>query len=108
MEGLYFDGELRLRDDLPMPSPAPGEALIKVLAAGICNTDLEIVKGYMDFSGVLGHEFVGVVEAVGANVADFHPGDVVSNIIPFDQIVDFFDHFEENRRKYLKILLKIG
>ncbi len=61
MEGLYFDGELRLRDDLPMPSPAPGEALIKVLAAGICNTDLEIVKGYMDFSGVLGHEFVGVV-----------------------------------------------
>jgi threonine dehydrogenase-like Zn-dependent dehydrogenase len=62
MLGLYFDGELQLRDDLPVPEPGPGEALIKVIAAGICHTDLEIVKGYMDFRGVLGHEFVGVVE----------------------------------------------
>ncbi len=62
MLGLYYDGSLSLRDDLPVPRPAPGEALIKVLAAGICNTDLEIVKGYMEFEGVLGHEFVGVVE----------------------------------------------
>ncbi|WP_243309968.1 MDR/zinc-dependent alcohol dehydrogenase-like family protein [Fundidesulfovibrio agrisoli] len=45
------------------PAPAPGEALVRVLLAGICNTDLEILKGYMSFSGILGHEFVGVVEA---------------------------------------------
>ena len=39
----------------------PGEALIRVRAAGICNTDLEITKGYKGFAGVLGHEFVGEV-----------------------------------------------
>src|SRR5437764_13481239 len=38
--------------------------MIRVLLAGICNTDLEIVRGYMAFEGVLGHEFVGIVEAV--------------------------------------------
>ncbi len=45
----------------PDPLPPPGEALIKVRLAGICNTDLELVAGYMDFAGVLGHEFVGEV-----------------------------------------------
>jgi len=41
-----------------------GEALIRVLLAGICNTDLEITRGYMAFQGVPGHEFVGIAEAV--------------------------------------------
>lgn len=45
-----------------MPRPGQGEALIKVLTAGICNTDIELVRGYMGFKGVLGHEFVGIVE----------------------------------------------
>ncbi len=62
MLGLYFDGRLQLLDDLPVPEPGPGEALIKVMAAGICHTDKEIIKGYMDFKGIPGHEFVGVVE----------------------------------------------
>ena len=48
--------------DLPVPH-ALNEALIRVTLAGICNTDLEIAKGYMNFFGVPGHEFVGVVEA---------------------------------------------
>lgn len=52
-----------LRDDVPRPQPAPGEALIRILVAGVCSTDLEIVKGYAGFTGVLGHEFVGVVDA---------------------------------------------
>ncbi len=47
----------------PRPSPGPAEALIRVSLAGICSTDLELVKGYAGFEGVLGHEFVGVVEA---------------------------------------------
>ncbi|HEY3579218.1 MAG TPA: alcohol dehydrogenase catalytic domain-containing protein, partial [Pyrinomonadaceae bacterium] len=41
----------------------PDEALVRVLLSGICNTDLEIARGYAGFSGTIGHEFVGVVEA---------------------------------------------
>ncbi len=44
-----------------MPIPSKDEALIRIRMAGICNTDLEILKGYMQFSGVPGHEFVGDV-----------------------------------------------
>ena len=62
MKALVFDnGELSLKQ-VPDPVSTPGEALVKVLKAGICNTDLEIAKGYMQFSGILGHEFVGRVE----------------------------------------------
>ena len=51
--------------ELPRPA-VPGECLIRVRAAGICGTDLHLLNGYADFSGVPGHEFVGVVEAVDA------------------------------------------
>ncbi|MBN1977563.1 MAG: alcohol dehydrogenase catalytic domain-containing protein [Anaerolineae bacterium] len=61
MRALLLDKGLRIVDDHPVPEPAPGEALIRVRVAGICNTDLELVKGYMAFRGVPGHEFVGVV-----------------------------------------------
>jgi len=62
MKALVFsEGGLRL-EQRPVPVPAPSEALIRVLVAGICNTDLEILKGYMGFTGIPGHEFVGVVE----------------------------------------------
>ncbi len=53
-----------LQEQLEVPSPAPGEALIRVLRSGVCSTDLEMILGYKDgFQGVLGHEFVGIVEA---------------------------------------------
>ncbi|MBI5249531.1 MAG: alcohol dehydrogenase catalytic domain-containing protein [Desulfomonile tiedjei] len=61
MKALVFDGALALKN-LPIPEPRDGEALVKVLTAGICNTDLEISRGYMQFRGVIGHEFVGMVE----------------------------------------------
>jgi len=61
VKALYFDGTLRLRD-LPRPEPGSNEALVRVTTAGICNTDVEISRGYMGFEGVPGHEFVGVVE----------------------------------------------
>lgn len=54
-------GVVSLVPDYPDPSPGPGEVLIRVDLAGICSTDLEIVRGYMNFAGVLGHEFVGTV-----------------------------------------------
>lgn len=62
MKALRFEkGELSLADDVSVPHRT-GEALVRVKLAGICNTDLEIVRGYADFSGTLGHEFVGIVE----------------------------------------------
>src|ERR1051325_2267804 len=39
-----------------------GEAMVRVLLSGICNTDLEIARGYAGFKGTIGHEFVGLVE----------------------------------------------
>lgn len=64
MRGLWLEGKaLRLRDDVPTPVPPPGEALVRVLAAGVCNTDLELVRGYYPFTGIPGHEFVGRVES---------------------------------------------
>jgi len=61
MNACLFDGRaVRLDRAYPEPVPAAGEVRVRVLLAGVCRTDLEIVKGYMRFAGVLGHEFVGV------------------------------------------------
>lgn len=60
MQALYFDGTPRLVT-VPSPQPEPGEALIRVRLAGICGTDLAILRGYHNFRGILGHEFVGEV-----------------------------------------------
>ena len=67
MEALHFDGaRLRHVDDHPHPPVGQGEALVRVRLAGICSTDLQILAGYMDFTGVPGHEFVGdVVDGSG-------------------------------------------
>ncbi|HJT56305.1 MAG TPA: alcohol dehydrogenase catalytic domain-containing protein [Ktedonobacteraceae bacterium] len=61
---VYHNHTLTFDKNYPQPVPKTGEALIRVLLAGICNTDLEIIRGYMDFRGVPGHEFVGIVEEV--------------------------------------------
>lgn len=64
MRGIYFDGrKAEYRQDLPVPVPGARESLVRVLMAAVCNTDKEILKGYRpDFRGIMGHEFVGVVE----------------------------------------------
>lgn len=60
MNGLYCDGSsIRLRNDLPEPEPRAGEVVLGVRIAGICDTDLQLARGYLGFRGVLGHEFVG-------------------------------------------------
>lgn len=64
MRAVVFDEGLKLDKNYPKPVPQKGEALIRVSLAGICNTDYEITKGYMGYKGILGHEFVGVVEEV--------------------------------------------
>ena len=63
MHGLWLeDQELSYREDLPRPEVEEGQVLIKPLLAGICSTDLELLRGYYSFRGVIGHEFVGRVE----------------------------------------------
>ena len=66
MRAVVLDGGTLTLRDRPTPS-AEGECLIRVTAAGICGTDLELCRGYAGFSGVPGHEFVGVVEKTAAS-----------------------------------------
>lgn len=77
MLALTFDGQLQLKE-LPTPEPRPGEALIRVRLAGICQTDINLTRGYKDFHGILGHEFVG--EVVAAPAAELVGQRVVGDI----------------------------
>src|ERR1700759_732218 len=65
--------------EILVPDPGPGEALVRVQACGVCHTDLHYKMGGIgdDFPYLLGHEAVGVVEAVGDGVTEVAPGDFV-------------------------------
>ncbi|MBT3201619.1 MAG: alcohol dehydrogenase catalytic domain-containing protein, partial [Phycisphaerales bacterium] len=63
MKAIVFDktNGPHLDENYPDPSPRDGQVLVAVETIGVCKTDLEILKGYMGFEGVIGHEFVGTV-----------------------------------------------
>jgi len=61
VRAVVFQKKIAFRVQHPEPQPAAGDCLVQVHLAGICGTDLEIVRGYQEFHGVLGHEFVGTV-----------------------------------------------
>ncbi len=62
MHAVWLENQiLGYRDNERQPEPLAGEALVKVRLAGICGTDLELLKGYYPFSGIPGHEFVGEI-----------------------------------------------
>lgn len=61
MKALRVENQELLLADIPVPNGS-GEALVRVLKSGICNTDIEIANGYAGFEGTIGHEFVGLVE----------------------------------------------
>ncbi|MCX5921623.1 MAG: alcohol dehydrogenase catalytic domain-containing protein [Candidatus Melainabacteria bacterium] len=61
MQALTWRNNHLAVEALPLPVLAEGEALVQVLTAGVCNTDLELIQGYMGYEGTLGHEFVGTV-----------------------------------------------
>lgn len=63
MRALHYDDGLALETKFPVPTRQSGESLIRVLKSGICLTDIHLMRGYMAFRGILGHEFVGIVEA---------------------------------------------
>jgi S-(hydroxymethyl)mycothiol dehydrogenase len=64
---------------ITVPDPGPGEAVVKVLACGVCHTDLHYVQGGIgeDYPYLLGHEAAGIIESVGGGVRDLEPGDYV-------------------------------
>jgi len=63
MRALHWDGSALRLAELPVPVADAATAVVRVHIAGVCNTDLELIKGYMGFRGVLGHELVGTVTA---------------------------------------------
>jgi threonine dehydrogenase-like Zn-dependent dehydrogenase len=78
MRALVCDREPRLVVDHPEPVRARGEALVQLRVAGICDTDLQLARGYMGFRGVLGHEFVG--EVLESDRAEWRGARVVADI----------------------------
>lgn len=81
---LLYEGDTKLRlEDIVKPRPRRGEVLVKVAAAGVCHTDLHVVKNEVKFPkpAVLGHEISGIVEETGVDVQGIKPGDSV--VCPF-------------------------
>src|SRR5438270_12221185 len=87
----YENGELKIAD---MAKPiGDGETVVRVTLSGICNTDLEIARGYAGFEGTIGHEFVGVIESVSEARASARPAQrgepslTVGLLTPGDRVV---------------------
>src|SRR5262245_25973692 len=78
MRAMVLDAGARLTErNLPQPEPGPHQVLVRVIACGVCRTDLHIRDGELNpprLPLVLGHEVVGTVEAVGAETSRFSPG----------------------------------
>jgi len=73
MKALRYENKTLAVSDVPKPS-LNGEAVVRVTLSGICNTDVEIVRGYAGFEGTIGHEFVGVIESVSEARASARAG----------------------------------
>lgn len=78
MIALVLDDDIQLVRNYPAPARAAGEALIRVRVSGVCDTDLQLARGYMGFRGVPGHELVG--EVVAADAAAWLGKRVVADI----------------------------
>jgi S-(hydroxymethyl)glutathione dehydrogenase/alcohol dehydrogenase len=78
-------GDLAI-EDVDLDSPGPEEVLIRVVASGLCHSDLHVMEGKIPWPlpSMLGHEAAAVVEAVGSHISEFKPGDhVVSCLSQF-------------------------
>ena len=90
MKAIIFDGKKLKMGKVQKPRAKRRHAVISVHLAGICSTDLEITRGYMEFKGVPGHEFVGEAVALGEGAGERHGisvGDrvVAEQIVPCEQ-----------------------
>src|SRR5229473_4945638 len=75
MKALRYENQKLSLAEVSRPA-ADGEALVRVTLSGICNTDLEIARGYAGFEGTIGHEFVGVIESLSEARASARAGSV--------------------------------
>ncbi|WP_411732731.1 Zn-dependent alcohol dehydrogenase [Paeniglutamicibacter sp.] len=83
---MHETGSPLVIEEVEIDDPMPGEVLVKVLASGLCHSDLHVIQGKLTnpLPVILGHEAAGVVEAVGAGVTYVSPGDrVVTFPLPF-------------------------
>ena len=110
MRALVLTDNLAFESDRPNPAGAPGEALVRVTTAGICNTDIELTKGYMGFRGIPGHEFVGVLvfdQEAALGSSGFAAGDrVVAEIncvAPESPSRDYFSRAQDPERTTIGI-----
>src|SRR3954465_12449676 len=79
------DSPLETRDDIEIAPPGPGEVRVKVVASGVCHSDLSVQNGTIPLPTpiVLGHEGAGIIQEVGEGVPNFAPGDhVVLSFVP--------------------------
>src|SRR5712691_6215121 len=79
MKALRYQNQKLTVSDVPKPD-VDGEAVVRVTLSGICNTDLEIARGYAGFEGTIGHEFVGVIEALPEPL-------LTRGLVPGDRVV---------------------
>jgi len=89
---LNADCTITVRD-VPIPEPAPGQARLRVLQAGICNTDVELTRGFKGFEGTMGHEFVAVIDKICPPTSGAAPTCVQSSFflwwnVQFSPLVD--------------------
>lgn len=76
--GVYRGQGRVIAEEVPLPAIAEGEVLVRVRACGICGTDIKKIKhGFLPPPQIFGHEIAGTVEAVGAGVREWRPGDRV-------------------------------
>ena len=81
----YENGELKIAD---MAKPiGDGETVVRVTLSGICNTDLEIARGYAGFQGTIGHEFVGVIESASASTPNANKPSLTVGLVPGQRVV---------------------
>src|SRR4051794_21355135 len=81
MKGIIFDGEkASVREGLEVRDPGAGEVKVKIVAAGVCHSDVSVIDGTIQWPSpsVLGHEGAGIVEEIGPGVTSVKPGDHVA------------------------------